>query len=67
MAKGSARLWGTLEFDWRTIHLMHAAVAPDDLAAVLLLTEALLADRRAGVIPAPDAPARLAAHPRTAI
>ena len=43
VGKGSARLWEALQFDWRTIPVMHSAVTLDDLTAVLLRAERLLA------------------------
>jgi len=48
VGKGSARLWESLELDWRTIPVMHSAVTLDDLTAVLLRAERLLAQPLAG-------------------
>jgi len=36
-----ARLWETLQFDWRTIPVMHSVVTLDDLTAVLHRAERL--------------------------
>lgn len=48
VGKGSARLWETLAFDWRTIPVMHSGVTLDDLTAILLRAERLLAQPQAG-------------------